>query len=121
MVVVAEGAKGLPPVTVNQREAVNQLKAIESVDYLILLDENGKEHSSIEFSQFLQQRMNQGIRHLAFMVGGAYGFDEEIRKRANYQLSLSRMTFPHQLIRLLFMEQLYRGFTILRNEPYHHA
>ncbi len=121
VVVAAEGAKGLPPLTVNQREATNQLKAIESVDYLILLDENGREHTSVEFANFLQQRMNQGIRHLAFMVGGAYGFDEVIRKKAHYQLSLSKMTFPHQLIRLLFMEQLYRGFSILRNEPYHHA
>ncbi|OFY27506.1 MAG: hypothetical protein A2X09_07480 [Bacteroidetes bacterium GWF2_43_11] len=103
-----------------QREAEAQLKLISQSDYTVLLDEGGIEFTSVEFSKFLQQRMNQGIRQLNFIVGGAYGFDPEVKQKASFKLALSKMTFPHQLVRLLFMEQLYRAFTILKNEPYHH-
>lgn len=87
---------------------------------LILLDEKGKMMTSIEFAALLQQKMNAGIKNLVFAVGGPYGFHESIVKQSNLKISLSPMTFPHQLVRLIFAEQLYRAFTILRNEPYHH-
>ncbi len=87
---------------------------------LILLDEKGKMMSSVEFASMLQQRMNTGLKNIVFAVGGPYGFHENILKQSSFRLSLSPMTFPHQLVRLIFAEQLYRAFTILRNEPYHH-
>ena len=89
-------------------------------DGVILLDENGKSHTSVGFSNFLQKKMNSGLKNLVFVIGGPYGFSEEMYARANGKISLSAMTFSHQMIRLFFVEQLYRGFTILRNEPYHH-
>ena len=85
-----------------------------------LLDENGKEFSSVNFSAYLQKRMNTGLKRLVFIIGGPYGFSTEVYSRANSKLSLSKMTFSHQMIRVFFIEQLYRAFTILRNEPYHH-
>ncbi|GET46862.1 23S rRNA (pseudouridine(1915)-N(3))-methyltransferase RlmH [Capnocytophaga felis] len=96
------------------------LKNIESSHHLILLDERGKEYTSIGFSEFLQKQMNSGIRQLVFVIGGPYGFSEEVYARANGKLSLSKLTFSHQMIRLFFVEQIYRAFTILKNEPYHH-
>ena len=96
------------------------LKRIIKSDTLMLLDEKGKTYSSVQFSQFLQKKMNSGLKTLVFVIGGPYGFSEEIYKRANGKVSLSSMTFSHQMVRLFFIEQLYRGFTILRNEPYHH-
>ncbi len=89
-------------------------------DVLILLDENGKQLDSEGFSNYLQKHMNSGIKTLIFVIGGPYGFSDTIYKRANGKLGLSKMTFSHQMVRLFFMEQMYRGFTILRNEPYHH-
>jgi 23S rRNA (pseudouridine1915-N3)-methyltransferase len=96
------------------------LKKITSQDIVVLLDERGKECSSLQFSQFIQQRFNSGCKNVLFLIGGAYGFSEEMYQRANYTLSMSKMTFPHKLARLLFVEQLYRAFTILKGEPYHH-
>ncbi len=96
------------------------LKKITNSDTVILLDENGKTHSSVEFSKYLQKKMNSGLKNLVFVIGGPYGFSEEIYARANGKISLSLMTFSHQMVRPFFIEQLYRGFTILRNEPYHH-
>ena len=96
------------------------LNRVSSTDTLILLDENGKQFTSVDFSSYLQKHMNSGIKQLIFVVGGPYGFSEDVYKKANGKLSLSKMTFSHQMIRLFFIEQLYRGFTILRNEPYHH-
>ncbi len=96
------------------------LKRVDKPDTLILLDENGKTFSSVQFSEYLQKKMNSGLKTLVFVIGGPYGFSEEIYKRANGKVSLSTMTFSHQMVRLFFIEQLYRGFTILRNEPYHH-
>ena len=96
------------------------LKRVTSGDSLILLDENGKSFSSIGFSSYLQKKMNSGLKNLVFVIGGPYGFSEDVYKRSNQMISLSKMTFSHQMVRLFFIEQLYRGFTILRNEPYHH-
>ncbi|MGV6828698.1 MAG: 23S rRNA (pseudouridine(1915)-N(3))-methyltransferase RlmH [Flavobacteriales bacterium] len=103
-----------------QIEGVEILKRITKQDALILLDENGKTLTSVGFSEFLQKKMNSGIKNLVFVIGGPYGFSEEVYARATNKLSLSAMTFSHQMVRLFFIEQLYRGFTILRNEPYHH-
>lgn len=103
-----------------QKEGELLFKNIQSADKLILLDENGKEHDSVGFSGFIQQQMNSGIKNLVFVVGGPYGFSEEVYKRANGKISLSKMTFSHQMVRLFFVEQVYRAMTILKNEPYHH-
>jgi 23S rRNA (pseudouridine1915-N3)-methyltransferase len=103
-----------------QKEGELILKSIQSSDRLILLDENGKEYNSVGFADMVQQQMNSGIKNLVFVVGGPYGFSEEIYQRANGKLSLSKMTFSHQMVRLFFVEQLYRAMTILKNEPYHH-
>jgi len=89
-------------------------------DQLILLDENGKEHTSVGFSDFLQKKMNSGIKTLVFVIGGPYGFSEEVYQKAQGKVALSQMTFSHQMVRLFVIEQIYRGFTILNNEPYHH-
>lgn len=96
------------------------LSNIESSHYLILLDERGKEYTSVAFADELQKKMNTSIKQLTFVIGGPYGFSQEVYNRANGKLSLSKLTFSHQMIRLFFIEQLYRAFTILRNEPYHH-
>ncbi len=96
------------------------LKQLNDSDYVVLLDERGVEYRSLEFAQWLQKRMNSGVRRLVLVIGGPYGFSEEVYKRANSKLSLSKMTFSHQIIRAIFAEQIYRAFTILNNEPYHH-
>ena len=95
-------------------------KNILNTDQLILLDEKGQEFSSVQFSGFLNKKMLGSVQHLVFVVGGPYGFDPSIQNRADDKLSLSRMTFSHQMVRLFFIEQLYRSFTILKGEPYHH-
>ena len=96
------------------------LSKIKNTDFLVLLDEQGKTFDSIQFSQYLQKQMNAGIKTLIFVIGGPYGFSDEVYSRSKAKISLSKMTFSHQMIRLFFVEQLYRGFTILKNEPYHH-
>jgi len=96
------------------------VKRILPSDDLMLLDERGKQMGSVEFSEFLQKKMNGGLKQLVFVIGGPYGFSEAVYARANGKISLSKMTFSHQMIRPFFIEQLYRAFTILRNEPYHH-
>ena len=96
------------------------LSKITATDRLILLDENGQEMNSVIFSEFLQKQMNSGIKRLVLVIGGPYGFSEAIYKKATGKLALSKMTFSHQMVRLFVIEQLYRGFTILKNEPYHH-
>ena len=96
------------------------LSKLNATDILILLDENGKQFDSVHFSEYLQKHMNSGIKQLVFAIGGPYGFSKDVYNKSNGKLSLSKMTFSHQMIRLFFIEQLYRGFTILRNEPYHH-
>lgn len=104
-----------------QKEAEQQKKYLTKSDFIILLDENGKEYSSEKFAQFLEHKMQIGIKNPVFVVGGAFGFTDEIRKMAEQSVSLSKMTFPHQLVRLIFLEQLYRAFTIIRKEKYHHS
>ena len=89
-------------------------------DYVVLLDEKGAEMRSVEFSMWLQKRMNSGVRRLCFVIGGPYGFSKTVYDRADESISLSRMTFSHQIVRAIFAEQIYRAFTILNNEPYHH-
>ena len=96
------------------------LSYVEPSHHLILLDERGKEYTSIAFADELQKKMNTGIKQLTFVIGGPYGFSQAVYQRSNSKLSLSKLTFSHQMIRLFFLEQLYRAFTILRNEPYHH-
>ncbi|MFW5706473.1 MAG: 23S rRNA (pseudouridine(1915)-N(3))-methyltransferase RlmH [Bacteroidota bacterium] len=110
---------GMPPELVKHKEGEILLKQLEKTDCIVLLDEKGKEFSSVEFAEFLQKRMNAGTREMAFVVGGAWGFGNELRQKANFTISLSRMTFSHQMVRLFFTEQLYRAFTILRGENYH--
>ena len=102
-----------------QKEGELILSKIEKSDFVVLLDENGKEYNSVRFSDFLQKRMNTGM-DLIFVIGGPFGFSTEVYERANSKLALSQMTFSHQMVRLFFIEQLYRGFTILKGEKYHH-
>ncbi|HLO58052.1 MAG TPA: 23S rRNA (pseudouridine(1915)-N(3))-methyltransferase RlmH [Bacteroidales bacterium] len=96
------------------------LDALEKVDFPVLLDVSGKQTDSAGFARFIQLGMNKGTRNLAFIIGGPYGFSAEVYSRVPERISLSAMTFSHQLIRLIFIEQLYRAFTIIRGEPYHH-
>lgn len=103
-----------------QKEGELILNKLQPTDALILLDENGKQMDSLVFSEYLQKHMNSGIKQLVFVIGGPYGFSPEVYNKANSKLSLSKMTFSHQMIRLFMIEQLYRAFTILKNEPYHH-
>lgn len=104
---------------VQNREADEILKRVKGYDYLVVLDERGKVISSTQLSEFLQVRMNSGIKTVCFVIGGAYGFSEKIRQEADTILSLSSLTFPHQLARLLLVEQLYRAHTILKGASYH--
>lgn len=103
-----------------QKEGQLILSKLNPTDVLILLDENGKHLNSIHFSNYLQKHMNSGIKQLVFIIGGPYGFSKEVFDKAQGKISLSKMTFSHQMVRLFIIEQLYRGFTILKNEPYHH-
>ena len=102
-------------------EGVILLKSIDPSDILIIFDERGKEYSSLKFAGFIQNFMISGVKHLVFAIGGPYGFSEDVINRANFKVSLSRMTFPHQLVRLIILEQIYRAFSIIRGEPYHHG
>ncbi len=103
-----------------EREGELILNALENPDILVLLDENGQAFGSVEFSNYLQKKMNSGIKQMVLAVGGPYGFSKAVYERAQGKLSLSKMTFSHQMVRLFVVEQLYRAFTILNNEPYHH-
>ncbi len=113
-------AKNLSEDQQKQKEGELILAKLNATDVLILLDENGKQPDSVGFSDYLQKYMNSGIKQLVFVIGGPYGFSPDVYNKAQGKLSLSKMTFSHQMIRLFFIEQLYRGFTILKNEPYHH-
>ena len=112
--------KNLNEAQQKQKEGELLLNKVSNTDVLVLLDENGKQLDSVDFSSYLQKHMNSGIKQLIFVIGGSYGFSEDVYKKAQGKLSLSKMTFSHQMVRLFFIEQLYRGFTILKNEPYHH-
>jgi len=113
--------KNLSALEIKTQEAALILKNLTPQDTLILLDENRKTFDSTGFSGFVQQQMNAGKKQLVFLIGGAFGFSEEIYQRADFKVSLSKMTFSHQIIRLIFAEQFYRAMTILKNEPYHNA
>jgi 23S rRNA (pseudouridine1915-N3)-methyltransferase len=102
------------------KEAELIFKNTAATDHIILLDERGAELNSVQFSAMLSKKMLASVQNLVFVIGGPYGFDETVYKRANDKLSLSRMTFSHQMVRLFFVEQVYRAFTILKGEPYHH-
>ncbi len=115
-----KNVKNLSEIQQKEKEGDLILSKISQTDQLILLDENGTTFSSIGFSDYLQKKMNTGIKTLVFVIGGPYGFSEEIYKKAKGKISLSEMTFSHQMVRLFVIEQIYRGFTILKNEPYHH-
>ena len=119
-IVNIKNTKNLSELELMKKEGELILKQIQSSDYLVLLDDKGKDFTSPKFAQKLQQWMLSGKKRLVFVVGGAYGFSEEVYKRGNEKISLSKMTFSHQMVRLFFVEQIYRGYTILNNEPYHH-
>jgi 23S rRNA (pseudouridine1915-N3)-methyltransferase len=108
------------PKKLTEREGELILEKVQTADLFFLLDENGKEMNSEGFADFIQKQMNSGNKRCFFVIGGPFGFSEAVKKRADGKLSLSKMTFTHQMVRLFFTEQLYRAFTILKNEPYHH-
>jgi len=115
-----KNAKNLSEAQQKEKEGELILSKITPTDQLILLDENGKSFSSVGFSDYLQKKMNSGVKTLVFVIGGPYGFSDAIYQKASGKVSLSEMTFSHQMVRLFVVEQIYRAFTILRNEPYHH-
>ena len=112
--------KNMAPSRQKQLEGEAILKMVGDGDCLTLMDERGSQYTSIEFSQWLQKRMLSGVKRLVLVIGGPYGFSDEVYARADQKISLSKMTFSHQIVRAIFTEQLYRAFTILHNEPYHH-
>ena len=115
-----KNAKSLSELQQKRMEGELILKGCADCDYIVLLDERGKEMSSPGFAEFIEKRILEGTRSLCFVSGGPYGFSEEVYKAASGKLSLSQMTFSHQMVKVIFLEQLYRAFTILKGEPYHH-
>ena len=115
-----KNSKNLSEEQQKEKEGELILQQISSSDELCLLDEQGVEASSVDFSKFLEKKMISGIKRLVFVIGGPYGFSGTVYARANGKISLSKMTFSHQMVRLIFAEQLYRAFSILKGEPYHH-
>lgn len=115
-----KNVKNLSETQQKEKEGELILKKLNTTDVLVLLDENGKQYSSVDFSSFLQKKMNSGIKQLVFVIGGPYGFSDIVYQKAQGKISLSKMTFSHQMVRLFVIEQAYRAFTILKNEPYHH-
>jgi len=122
MVVLPElkHTKHLSETEQKEKEADLILKQIEAGDELMLLDERGKQYASVGFANFLEHKLLSSTKRMIFVVGGPYGFSERVYSRANYKMSLSLMTFSHQMVRVIFLEQLYRAMTIIRGEPYHH-
>jgi 23S rRNA (pseudouridine1915-N3)-methyltransferase len=118
---VPKNAGMLSEMDLKKKEGETILAWLEKDDYLVALDETGKQMASDQLAHFIQQRANESKRKLIFLIGGAYGIDQAVFKRANYKWSLSPLTFPHQLVRLILAEQVYRACTILRNEKYHHS
>ena len=115
-----KNAKNLSEKEQKKLEGEKLLKWLQPSDHVVLLDDKGKQYSSVEFAGYMEKKSFSAAKRLVFVVGGPYGFSQEIRERANEAVSLSRMTFTHQMVRLVFTEQLYRAMTILQNEPYHH-
>ena len=116
-----KNAGSLSEMELKKKEGELILQSLQKEDYLVLLDERGKLLSSEGFAHFMQARANESIKNLVFLIGGAYGVSEEVMKRANYKWSLSLLVFPHQLVRLILAEQVYRACSINRNEKYHHS
>jgi 23S rRNA (pseudouridine1915-N3)-methyltransferase len=115
-----KNAKNLSEIQQKEKEGELILSKLQPTDELVLLDENGMQFTSIEFSNYLQKKMNAGTKQWVLVIGGPYGFSDEVYAKATHKISLSKMTFSHQMIRVFVIEQLYRAFTILKNEPYHH-
>lgn len=115
-----KNVKNLTEPQQKEKEGELILKSLQTGDYLVLLDEHGKEYSSMQFASYIEKKMHTISKRLVFVVGGPYGFSEAIYRVASEKISLSKMTFSHQMIRLIFVEQIYRAMTILNNEPYHH-
>jgi 23S rRNA (pseudouridine1915-N3)-methyltransferase len=121
-IVVIPALKNLGKISaeeIKEREGQLILKQLDKVDHVVLLDEHGREYTSVGFSEYLQKQMNAGIRTIAFVIGGAFGFSPSVYAKATHKVSLSQMTFNHQMVRLFFVEQLYRAYTILHHEKYH--
>lgn len=116
-----KGARSLSEQQQKEKEGEMMLQKILPADFVVLLDERGREYDSVEFSGYLEKLMASGRKRVVFVVGGPYGFSDRVYDRADAKLSLSRMTFNHEMVRLFFIEQIYRAMTILRGEPYHHA
>lgn len=114
-----KNAKNLKPLVLKEKEGEKILEACRKSDWTVLLDDKGREFTSLQFSKNIEKLMVRGLKTVYFVIGGAYGFSPAVYEKADQKLSLSQMTFSHQLIRLIFVEQLYRAFSILRNEPYH--
>jgi 23S rRNA (pseudouridine1915-N3)-methyltransferase len=117
---VPKNAGMLSEMDLKKKEAATILQWLKPDDYLVCLDENGKQMNSEGVAGFIQQKSNESIKNIVFLIGGAFGLDESILKKAKYKWSLSQLTFPHQLVRLVLAEQIYRACTIIRNEKYHH-
>jgi len=115
-----KNAKKMTEAQIKEEEGRLILSKITGNGLVVLLDDKGKSHTSKQFANWMQDQMNRGYKHITFVIGGAYGFSDAVYQKANQKHSLSKMTFSHQMIRLFFIEQVYRGFTILNNEPYHH-
>jgi 23S rRNA (pseudouridine1915-N3)-methyltransferase len=115
-----KNTKALTPEQQKSREAELILKKLSVTDHVVLLDEKGLEFSSVQFADYLDKKAIGSVQSMVFIIGGPYGFDTTVYQRANAQLALSRMTFSHQMVRLFFVEQLYRAYTIIKGEPYHH-
>lgn len=118
---VPKNAGMLSEMDLKKKEGETILEWLDADDYLVALDEHGKQWSSVQLAKFMEQRANQSTRKLVFLIGGAFGLDEPVLKRANHTWGLSTLTFPHQLVRLILAEQVYRACTIIRNEKYHHV
>ncbi|MBO7137572.1 MAG: 23S rRNA (pseudouridine(1915)-N(3))-methyltransferase RlmH [Bacteroidaceae bacterium] len=115
-----KNTKGLSQNEQKEREGELILRSLQSGDYVVLLDEHGSERSSTDFAAWMQKKMSAGPKRLVFIVGGPYGFSQSVHQRGNEEVSLSRMTLSHQMVRMFFVEQIYRAMTILNGEPYHH-
>jgi len=115
-----KNSKNLSQIQQKEKEGEAILKKLHATDSMILMDEKGSQYTSVVFADYLQKRMNSGQKRLVFVIGGPYGFSDEVRLKSQEKISLSKMTFSHQMVRLFMVEQLYRAFTIIKNERYHH-
>lgn len=115
-----KNAKNMSTVQQMEKEGELFFKNLTNTDFVVLLDEKGKAFRSVEFADYLQQKMVGSVQHIVFLIGGPYGFAPKVKERANFAMSLSKLTFSHQMVRLFFIEQVYRALTIMKGEPYHH-